>query len=730
MSSMRRKVPFRQQMADADCGPACLAMVLGKYRHDISVYSARVLCEAYGPPQSVRSLIAAARSVGMEASLAAASIDMLGSTTGPCILHWNFNHFVVLERLSKGRYVICDPALGRRYLTRDELSNSFTGLIVTMTPSPDFKKQKLAKNHNFRAYIYTALRESGAGRALILIIFTALLVQGVSLLAPLLTMYLVDVVVPANAIGIHKALLLLICLGAISVALLSYLRARVIVVLQTAIDKALLAGFVAHILKLPVQFFLERSVGDIQSRMNSSTVVRDATSSYAVTSLLDALMGFVYLAVVISISPLYAALTASFAFAQLGLHLLENSKLKEKLAAEVKTQAIYQSYAQEIIGGMSTIKATSSEEEVEETWRRKLNNYLVASKQRSYVDGSVTAGSTAIRTVAPALLLWFSVLLYLNQKVSFGEVFAVNTISAMALIPLTSLMSTVRYGQLLKAHTERLSDVWLHARERVSLNESPDLKGPGSISFKNVDFRYKTSRDSALKNVSLKIPLGKRTGIVGPSGSGKSTLVSLLMGFHDPNNGAIEINGVDLKQINIESFRKQVGFVTQSTFLFNGSVRRNVSLGASNASIGDIQRAIQVAGLGDYVKSLPMELEALVGNDGSSLSGGQRQRLAIARAIVRSPRLLILDEATSSLDSATELVISNALANQGCTQLIISHRLSTVRNCDLIYVIEEGTVSDYGNHEELLLSSSYYRNCYYSQGLNSSPSSNHQRVEG
>jgi ATP-binding cassette subfamily B protein len=287
----------------------------------------------------------------------------------------------------------------------------------------------------------------------------------------------------------------------------------------------------------------------------------------------------------------------------------------------------------------------------------------------------------------------------------------------MALAPLSSLATTIRYFQTVRSHGDRMSDIWLHDKEPDGTTEAPPLQKGRTLEFRDVSFRYANSPSPSIRNVSFKIRLGSKVGIVGPSGSGKSTLVNLILRFQLPGAGSILIDGHDIADLRLESIREQFGYVSQNTFLFNDSVRRNLALGLEELSVDDAWRALDIAGLSAVIKTMPLGLDAIIGPDGIALSGGQRQRLAIARALAGRPKLLILDEATSSLDSATEEAVANAVSTMECTQIIITHRLSTIRTCDLILVVEDGRISATGTHEELAVGNDFYATCLKLQGM-------------
>lgn len=712
----RQAVPFKQQMSDSDCGSACLAMVLAYYGHHRTVHETRVLVEEFGPPQSTRSLIAAGRKLGLECNLVAADLPQLAAARLPMILYWEFSHFVVLVRRVKGGYELLDPAVGQRMVTDAEFDVAFTGIAIELAPTPALAACRPKPNAAFYVYLCESLLTRAVLGHVSVVIALAIFLQLVSLLGPALTLYVVDTLMPANAIDLLVGLLPLIVIVAVNFGLLSYLRAHAIVFVQRKVDEAMLGGFMHRLLRLPADFFLDRSAGDIQSRMNSSTLVREAVSNYTVTAVLDVVMALSYLLILAYMAPIFAAVALTFAAAQLGVYLMRSGTLRTQLAAEIRDQASHQSLALEILNGILTIKGAAAEGDVERSWRARLSNYLISSELRARTDAWVIGVTSVIKVSAAPVLFWVSALLYFNGALSMGAVLALNSVAVMALVPLSSLVSIVRQIQSVRANAERLADIWLHGIERAELPDAPPLGEVASIILDNVTYRYASSRQPALDGVSLEIRAGRKIGIVGPSGSGKSTLASLILGFYRPLSGSVRVGGHDLNTHDLARYRQAIGYVTQTPFLLNGSLRRNIALGQPELSLDEIATAARVADAHSFIEQLPMKYETRAGESGVNLSGGQRQRLCIARAVAAAPALLILDEATSSLDSGSEASVSLALRGLACAQLIITHRLSTVRDCDDIYVLEAGRITAHGAHAELLRDSDFYRACFIAQG--------------
>ena len=706
-----KRVPFLSQMADSDCGAACLAMISSFYGHRISVYSARCLSEKFGPPQSTSSLIKAAREIGLKANLVSADLDALHGVQLPAILFWNFSHFVILEKIKKKGYLITDPSFGRRFVSASDFNLSYTGILVQLAPGDSFQPGFSEKNALFRDHLVRTIKNPQVlGRIAVVTAFS-LLAQLTSLVPPMATKYIVDEVFPGASHERLNSVLVLIALFAPTLAIMAYVRSIALVYVRYFFDKALLTGYFEKTLSLPIRYFNDRSTPELVSRMNSNSVLRDALSNQTSSIFMDGLFICGYFAVLMVGAPLLA-----FAVVLLGLlHVLVSrlwiEEVRDLQTAEIRGQSSLGEFASEAFNGISSVKSAGGFEALREKWNIRIENFVRASVVRGRTESRSDALSLALKVCGPMLLFWLSSYFYLEGKMSLGEVFAYSSIALMALVPFSSIVAGFRQIKLVRTHIERIGEAWLHVPERVGGRLCPDLGESGTISFNNVAFRYAESGIDCLSSVNVDIPLGKKIGVVGPSGSGKSTFASLLMGHLSPTSGDISVNGVSMNEISLQSLRQQIAHVVQSPFLFNGTIKENVLFGTNGVGLADVEEACMACHLTHEISNLPMKYETRIGEFGVKLSGGQKQRITIARALIRKARMLVLDEATSNIDSLLEASISDRLRKITGTQVIISHRVSTIQHCDLILVIRSGTIESCGTFDEVMSSSAYFRSC-------------------
>lgn len=711
----KKQVPFKTQLSDDDCAASCLSMVLAYYDYEVSVSSCVKKMESFGAPMQIATIAKAGDNYKLDMKIINADIDELNEKILPCILHWNFNHFVILEKVTDDAFFIVDPAVGQRKISVQEFDVSYTGVMLELQPRANFDSGYVEKNAAFRQFLYKKLVNKSNLTLFLSLLGLSGLLQVAALTYPALSLYFVDTAIPFNVKDLTLPIMLALIFFAIHVGFLNYIRAIIIVKFQAVMDKALVSGFLDKLLRLPLDFHINRSAGDIQSRLNSHTAIRSFFSTYTLTSLIDFITVVTYSVFLFFISVEIALLTIILAAIILFTQLFYNKALKEKSHAELKTQSSYQSYLIEVLSGIELIKGSSSEKEVIYAWDKKLKTYISSIQNKGLLDAKAVSMTRTLEVMSPTIIFSYSIMLYFAGNISLGAVIAVNSICILALAPISSLLNHVRIFQMVKAHMNRISELWLHEEEKFGDLLLPDNLHGANLSFVEVSFKYKKSNQPILKNINMELTLGKKIAIVGPSGSGKSTMLSLIMGLIRPSSGDILLNGKSLYKYDLSQYRKKIGFVSQASFIFNASIRENIAFGHGVVSLEQIKKVTKKLGLHAEIENFPMKYETLVGENGGKLSGGQRQRLAVARALVGSPQIVVLDEATSSLDSINEFRVSDVILSYGNTQFIVSHRISTICNSDLIFVLNDGMLEASGSDEELKLINPFYKQCSDSQ---------------
>ncbi|MBW4421295.1 MAG: peptidase domain-containing ABC transporter [Myxacorys californica WJT36-NPBG1] len=701
--------PFIQQQSSSDCGVACLSMIGQFWGKRFGINLLRDLAKVGRSGASLKNLAVAAESVGFQARPVRASLSRLEEQGNPWIAHWQGDHYVVVYRIKGDRVLVADPACGKRNLTRQEFLNSWTGYALLLDPTSQLRNAKTEKPDLGRFWgVLWSYRS-----VLWQIIFLSLLVQVFGLITPLFTQVILDRVVTQKSLAtLHVFSIGLILFGIWRVGLVA-VRQYLLDYFSNRIDLTLISAFISHTLALPLKFFEARQVGDIITRVQENRKIQMFLMRQAISTWLDASMAIVYLGLMFyynwRLTLLVLALIPPIALLTLGA-----TPFLRQISREVfNATAEQNSLMVEMLTGVATVKSVAAEREVRWRWEDSLTTTLnVQFKGQKFANNLQVVGGT-INSLGSTALLWYGATLVIQGELTIGQFVAFNMLVGNVLSPVLSLVGLWDEFQEVLISVERLNDVF--ATEPEETPGQPMFVLPsiqGEMQFSNVTFSYDTAEEhNTLQNISFTVQAGQTIAIVGRSGSGKSTLVKLLQGLYHPTSGRILLDGHDIKHVSPQSLRSQMGIVPQECFLFSGTILENIQLYRPEFTLNEVVDVAKLAEAHTFIQDLPLGYNTKVGERGANLSGGQRQRIAIARALLGSPALLILDEATSSLDTESERRFQQNLArfSRGRTIFIIAHRLSTVRNADRILVLDRGVLVEQGTHDELIaLQGLYY----------------------
>ncbi|GLV53801.1 NHLP family bacteriocin export ABC transporter peptidase/permease/ATPase [Dictyobacter sp. S3.2.2.5] len=701
-----RRVPEMRQMSEVECGAACLAMILNYHGCVTTISEVQERCGVGRDGLSALAILTSAHQYGLRSRpVAIKDIENFRFVTLPAIVHWEFNHFIVVERWSEQHVDVVDPAVGRRRLTPAEFANGFTGVVLMLEPGLQFERHGARSTFSLTTYMRSLLHLRGT---IVQILLASLLLQLFGLGIPLLTRIIVDTIIPTQATQLLTFLGLGMIVLILTQGITVLLRSSLLIYLRTRIDAQMMLNFFEHMLSLPYRFFQLRLSGDLLSRVNSNIVIRDLLSNQLVSTLLDGSTVLVYMVILFSQSPLIAGIALVIGLLEVGVLWLSAPLIRRMTQQDLAAQGKTQGYLNEALAGIATLKAAGAEQRALDRWTNLFFDEMNISMRLSYLTSIVSAFMNILQLTAPFVLLWIGALLVIHGTISIGSMLALNALAASFLAPFSSLATTGSSLQIARAHFDRISDVVSAEIEQDPQQVSPPPRLTGRIELKDVSFQYDAQAPRVLHDVTVSIQPGQKVALVGKTGSGKSTLGKLLIGLITPTQGEILFDGLPLQTLNYRALRSQLGVVLQEAFIFSGSVRENIALNNPGMEMERVVLAAQAAAIHEDVEKMPMQYETLVSEGGSAFSGGQRQRLALARALATRPGILLLDEATSALDVATERVVEKNISALSCTQIIIAHRLSTIRHADLILVLDEGRIVEQGTHAALIHQDGYY----------------------
>jgi ATP-binding cassette, subfamily B, bacterial len=691
----RKRVPFVPQMETAECGAAALAMVLGHHGHHAPLSEVREACGVSRDGASAWALVHAARAYGLESEGVRVDVEDLPGLALPAILHWGFSHFLVLESFDGRRASVVDPAAGPRVVDADELCRLFTGVAIVASPGPAFARRR--RERPSLARYGAALRTCRLPLALVLGAST--LLQLVGLAFPIGSQLLLDHVIRPQQEAWLWGLALGLSGAVAAKAALALVRSFVIQGLQASMDLGLMGDFVGHLLRLPLGFFLQRRTGDLIQRVHSNTVIGSLFGSQSVSALLDGLLLLAYGGLMLAYHVRLAAVVLAAAALRVAILMATRRRIEQSMAAELAAAGREGAALLEAVSALETTQAARAEDHVAARWTDRTIERVNAGLPRRRLDIAFRQVMVFLQGATLAAVFAIGGAEVLGERMTVGVFASFLTLQALFMGPLEALVESGRQLQLLDNHLRRLDDV-LDAQPEPSGSLDPGRLS-GAIELDGVSFAYTPRGPQVVQGVGLQIHPGEKIAIVGPTGAGKSSLARLLLGLHLPTAGTVRFDGRDLRELDLERVRRQIGVVMQEPFLFGDSIRANLSLGDPEIPLERLMRAARRAAIHDVIAALPQGYDTPVGERGCRLSVGQRQRLALARALARDPVILLLDEATSALDHATEARVHTNLAELGCTRIVIAHRLETVRDADRIYVVQNGRLVQQGRFEDL-----------------------------
>lgn len=710
----RVRTPTILQVEAVECGAVSLAIVMGAHRRFVSPEEVREACGVSRDGSKASNVVKAARAYGFQAKGLKREPAQLRELPLPFIVFWNFNHFVVVEGFGKGGVFLNDPATGPRWVEDAEFDESFTGVVLAIEPGPEFRPGGRSPR------ILDALRPrlAGAGGPINYLLWAGLALMLPGLLVPAFTKVFVDEYLVRRLDGWLQPLILAMLATGLFAAALTWLKHYTLGRLRTALGVRMASEFFWHVLSLPMVFFTQRSPGEVGGRVGINKNVADLLAGDVADALLSMLAAAFYGLLMLFYDPLLGAVGILTAIANVAFLRLAARRQVDASRRLVVNSGKLLGMSMDGLRSIETLKASGLEGEFFAKW---------AGYQTKVLNEQQSVGRNAVwlSAVPPLLaglngvaIIGLGSLRVMDGVLTMGMLVAFQALMANFLRPVQELVGLAAKVQQLHGDMNRLDDVLsfrtdssMATPEAMQSIDAGTVREPrlrGAVELRGVSFGYSRLEAPLLENFSLRVEPGRRVGLVGTSGCGKSTVAKLVSGLYEPWSGEILFDGMPRQLVPRPVMAHSIGMVDQDIFLFEGSVRDNLTLWDDSVSEADLVAAAKDAEIHEAIAGRPGAYDAPVGEGGGNFSGGQRQRLEIARALARNPTVLLLDEATSALDPVVEARIERSLRRRGCACLVIAHRLSAVRDCDEILVLERGRVVQRGDHASLMRAGGLY----------------------
>ncbi|MCG6136857.1 MAG: NHLP family bacteriocin export ABC transporter peptidase/permease/ATPase subunit [Nostoc sp. LLA-1] len=707
-SKGRVKTPTLLQMEAVECGAAALGIILGYYGRIVPLPELRRACGVSRDGSKASNMLKAAKSYGLQAKGFKKELKQLQDLRPPYIVFWNFNHFLVVEGFSSSRVYLNDPATGPRHLSLQEFDEGYTGVVLVMEPSAEFTKG--GRKPSMISSLWKRLQ--GAAGALVYCLIAGFFLTIIGLAIPVFSQIFVDEILVEQRQHWLRPLILAMAIASVLQGWLTLLRLRYLRRLKTKLAVGMSSRFLWHILRLPISFYAQRFAGEISNRTSLNDQVADVLSGSLATTVIDAVMVIFYALLMFQYDWVLTLVVVSFAAINiLTLQWISRQRVdaNQRLIQEYGKAA---GAAIAALQSIETLKASGLESDFFSRWSGYYTKALNSQQELGVTNQTFSVLPTLLSALSSMLLLVVGGLRVMDGHLSIGMLIAFQGLMQSFEEPVNSLVNFGSTLQELEGNLIRLDDVLdnptdpqLEKRRRGAgeVNSFSSLlpRLQGYVELRNISFGYSPLEPPLIENFNLSIKPGQRVALVGGSGSGKSTVAKIISGLYEPWTGEILFDGKPREQIPHELLTNSVAMVEQDILLFSGTVRDNLTLWDATIADKNLIRACKDAAIDDVILSMSGGYDAELIEGAANLSGGQRQRLEIARAFVNNPSILVMDEATSALDVETEKNIDENLRRRGCTCIIVAHRLSTIRDCDEIIVLERGKVVQRGTHKQL-----------------------------
>ena len=718
------RFPCEFQLDSMDCGPACLKIICKYYGQYYSIQKLRDICSISKEGVSFSDLCYGAEKLGLRAHATSVTIDDLCKVVKlPCIIHWQDSHFVVVYKVTNKKVYVSDPAKGLVSYRLQEFVNSCCSKkgnsisVLLLEPSPEFKRHNNAKQQqqNMSKVIsyFTPYKKS------FLILFAVmLLVTILQSSLPFISKAVIDVGIHTQDISFIQMVLIANIVIIISITLSNAVRDWLLMNITSRVNISLISDYLSKLLGLPVTFFENKMIGDILQRAQDHERIRSFIMTNSLGLIFSSLTFIVFSIILIVYNPMIF-----FIFFVTGLFyvvwVLGFLRIRSKMDGEYfDLVSRNQSYWVETVKAIPDIKINNFGQQRRWSWEKIQTKLYRLNMRILNITNFQNLGGQFCLQIQRLLITFYCAIAVINGEITFGMMISTQFMIGMLSAPLTQFINFIISAQYAKISFMRINEIHeLDSEESIAVVANEPIPSNGGISLENVYYRYSHNSDYVLQRINLKIPKGKITALVGGSGSGKSTLLKLLFRFYQPTIGSIKLGDTNIRNISMQEWRRQTGVVLQDGSIFSDTILNNIVLGDEDIDYQRLEEALSIANILDEVKKMDKSYHTTIGEEGRGVSGGQRQRLLIARALYKNPSYLFLDEATNALDAINEAKIVNALNNafESRTVVVVAHRLSTIRNAHQIVVLNDGVITEIGNHDTLMEHKGHYYNLVMNQ---------------
>lgn len=678
----RRRVPVIHQTETSECGLACLAMICGHFGKNIDLIALRRQFNLSARGANLSGINGIAEQLGMVTRALSLELHELGALKTPCILHWDFNHFVVLVSVKRNRFILHDPARGRRSVGPEEMTRYFTGVALEVWPGSEFSAETVQNRISLRSLMNSVY---GIKSTLAKIFCLSVVIEAINLVMPVGTQLVMDHAIPAG----DRGLLTLISAGLMFFILLraatGMLRAWTALVMATLINVQWQSGLFNHLLRLPLGYFERRKLGDIQSRFGSLDTLRATFTTSVVGAIMDIIMVLGVFVMLLLYGGYLTWVVLGFTTVYVLIRLVTYGYYRQISEETLVRGARASSYFMETLYGIATVKIQGMAERRGAHWLNlkidAINSGIKLTKMDLFFGGI----NTFVAACDQVAILWLGTSLVIDNQMTIGMFVAFGSFRGQFSDRVASLTNFLLQLRIMSLHNERIADIALHEKEekKAELDIAPELS-PVSLETIDLSYRYDSQSTPIFSGISFNVAPGESVAITGASGAGKTTLMKVLCGLFEPDSGTVLVNGSDIRQIGVNNYHRMIACVMQDDRLFSGSIRENICGFSAEMDEEWMTECARASYIHDVIMKMPMGYETLIGELGEGLSGGQKQRIFIARALYRKPGILFMDEATSSLDAESERFVNVAIKNLNITRIIIAHRETTLRTVDRV----------------------------------------------